>query len=104
MIISLIGIAGAVVGSIATMAGNFLMHWLKERSEARKEQPARELLKEMLNHNDYTWRNLETLMHVIGADEEKTKRLLLEINARASEDGQNKWALKSRAPLKNGGQ
>ena len=84
IVISLIGIAGAVVGSIATMAGNVLMHWLKERSAEKKEQPAKELLKEMLNHNDHTWRNLDTLMHVIGANEETTKRLLLEINARAS--------------------
>ncbi len=103
IIISLIGIAGAVVGSIATMAGNILMHWLKERSESKKEKPARELLTEMLKHNDYTWRNLDTLMHVIGADKEKTKRLLLEVGARASEDGQDKWALKSRAPLNKGG-
>ncbi|NOZ10692.1 MAG: hypothetical protein GXP09_06630 [Gammaproteobacteria bacterium] len=103
IIISLIGIAGAVVGSIATMAGNFMMHWLKERSESKKEEPARELLTEMLNHNDYTWRKLETLMHVIGADEEKTKRLLLQVGARASEDGQSKWALKSRAPLNKSG-
>ena len=42
--------------------------------------------------------------NIIGADEEKTKRLLLQIGARASEDGQPKWALKSRAPLKNGSQ
>ena len=102
IIISLIGVGGAVVGSIATMAGNFLMHWLKERSESKKEKAARELLSEMLNHNVHKWRNLEILMHVIGADEEKTKRLLLEIGARASEDGQPMWALKSRAPLNTG--
>lgn len=94
IVISLIGVAGAVVGSIATMAGNFLMHWLKERSESKKEKPARDLLTEMLSHSDCTWRKIETLMHVIGADEEKTKRLLLEVGARASEDGQEKWALK----------
>ena len=57
----------------------------------------------MLGHNDYTWRKLDTLMHVIGADEEKAKRLLLELGARASEDGQSLWALKSRAPLNKGG-
>ncbi len=79
IIIALIGVAGAVVGSIATLAGNFLLHWLKERSETNKEKPARELLKEMLNHKTHTWRKLETLMHVVGASEEKTKRLLLEV-------------------------
>jgi len=100
--IALIGVAGAVVGSIATLAGNFLIFWLKERSESKKEKPARDLLTEMLSHKEFTWRKLETLMHVIGANEEKTKRLLLEVDARASEDGQSLWALKSRAPLNKG--
>lgn len=100
--IALIGVGGAVIGSIATLAGNFLMHWLKTRDEKNKEKPARVLLTEMLNHNDYTWRKLDTPMHVIGANEETTKRLLLEVGARASEDGQNLWALKSRAPLNTG--
>lgn len=58
----------------------------------------------MLNHKDYTWRNLSTLSHVIGADEETTKRLLLEVGARASEDGKDLWAMKSRAPLNTGNQ
>jgi len=100
IIIALIGIAGAVVGSVATMAGNLLMHWLKQRTAFEKDQPARALLIEMLSDDDYVWRKLDTLMHVIGADEERTKSLLLEVGARASEDGQEKWALKSRAPLK----
>ncbi|MDJ0578136.1 MAG: hypothetical protein QNJ65_23625 [Xenococcaceae cyanobacterium MO_234.B1] len=102
VIIALIGVAGAVIGSIATMAGNIVMHFLKKKSESEKEKPAKELLKEMLSHKKYTWRKLETLAHVIGADEEKTKRLLLAIGARASEDGQHLWAMKSRAPLNKG--
>lgn len=102
--IALIGIGGAIVGSVATMAGNFLMHWLKERTEVKKEEPARKILEEMLKNSDHKWRKLETLMHVIGADEKTTKRLLLEIGGRASEDGKSLWALKSRAPLKEGKQ
>jgi hypothetical protein len=98
IIISIIGVSGAVIGSIATLSGNFLIHWLKIRDESLKEKPAKDLLIEMLN-NKNTWRNLDTLAHVIGADQEKAKRLLLEIGARASEDGKNLWALKSRAPL-----
>ena len=100
--IALIGMGGAVIGSVATLAGNFLLHWLKNRGEENKEKPARKLLAEMLNHSGHTWRELDTLMHVIGANEETTKRLLLEVGARASEDGQNLWALKSRAPLNTG--
>jgi len=102
IIIALIGVAGAIVGSIATLSGNFLMHWLQEKAKEKKEEPARNLLIEMLNHNEHTWRKLETLMHVIGSNEETTKRLLLEVGARASEDGQALWALKSRAPLNKG--
>lgn len=54
IIIALIGVTGAVVGSVATLAGNFLMHWLKKRDEKNNEKPARALLTEMLNHNEYT--------------------------------------------------
>ena len=39
-------------------------------------------------------------MHVIGADEETVKRLLLKIGDRASEDGQRKWGLKKYHPFK----
>jgi hypothetical protein len=102
--IALIGVSGAVIGSIATLAGNWLKHWLEEKSRSKKEQPAKDLLIEMLSHKDYTWRNLSTLSHVIGADEETTKRLLLEVGARASEDGKALWAMKSRAPLNTGNQ
>lgn len=97
--IALIGIGGAVVGSIATMAGNVLMHWLKQRSDRKKDEPRRALLREMLGHPDHKWRNLDALKHVIGTDEENTKSLLLEIGARASEDGKQLWGRKSRNPL-----
>jgi hypothetical protein len=102
IVIALIGVAGAVIGSVATLAGNFLKYCLEERAKSKKEEPAKSLLIEMLNHNDHIWRKLSTLSHVIGADEETTKRLLLAIGARASEDGQDLWALKSRAPLNYG--
>ncbi|MCR6651399.1 MAG: hypothetical protein NVV73_07855 [Cellvibrionaceae bacterium] len=102
IIIALIGVSGAIIGTVATLAGNWLKHWLEQRAISMKEEPARKILKEMLNHKEYTWRKLSTLSHVIGSDEETTKRLLLEVGARASEDGQPLWALKSREPLKGG--
>lgn len=100
--IAMIGIAGAVIGSIATIAGNIAMHFIKECTAAKKDKPAKDLLNEMLNHNDHTWRKLDTLSHVIGASEEKTRQLLLEVGARASEDGKSLWASKSKAPLNSG--
>lgn len=97
--IALIGVAGAVVGSVATIAGNVVLHCLKERAATKREKPQRDLLIEMLKHPEYQWRKLDTLMHVIGADEKTTKRLLLEAGARASEDGQPLWGLIERNPL-----
>ncbi len=53
----------------------------------------------MLNDKRYEWRKLETLRHVIGTDAETAKHLLMEIDARASEDGKELWGLLSRHPL-----
>ena len=99
IVVAFIGVLGAVIGSFATIAGNLTMHWLKEYSEAKKDEPRKKLLKNMLNHPTFSWRNLDTLTNVIGSSEEKTKTLLLEMGARGSEDGQPKWGLISRNPL-----
>lgn len=98
-LIALIGVSGAVIGSIATVAVTWLRHYLAEKCQKKLDQPRRDLLLEMLKHKSHKWRSLDTLMHVIGADEETTIRLLLDVDARASEDGQRLWGLKSRNPL-----
>ena len=92
-------IIGAVIGSIATIAGQVINHCLTERSKTRADRPRKTLLKQMLNDKRHEWRNLSTLMHVIGTDEETAKRLLIEIGARASENGEPIWALMSNKPL-----
>ena len=102
IVIALIGIAGAVIGSVATIAGNVVLHCLRERTAAKREEPQRDLLVAMLKRSDYQWRKLDTLMHVIGTDEQTAKRLLLEVGARASEDGQPLWGLIARNPLPQG--
>lgn len=99
IIIALIGVAGAVIGSIATLAAQWLSHCLQQCAAAKRDKPRKELLLKMLQTPKYQWRKFETLMHVIGADEETTKRLLLEVGARASEDGQQLWGLITRNPL-----
>lgn len=101
IIIALIGVAGAVIGSIATMAGSIGLHCLKERAVAKRDEPRKKLLLQMLRDPQHSWRKLETLSHVIGADEETTKRLLLSIGARASKDGQALWSLTERNPLRS---
>ncbi len=96
---AIVGLIGVIVGSVLTIIGNILMHRLKQRAEAKRGEPRRKLLKTMLEDQRFQWRKLETLMHVVGADEPTTKRLLLEIGARASEDGHNLWGLTKYHPL-----
>lgn len=102
VVIALIGIAGAVIGSVATIAGNVVLHWMKESAAANREKPQRDLLVAMLEHPAFQWRKLDTLMHVFGTAEQTAKRLLLEVGARASEDGQPLWGLIERNPLPTG--
>ncbi len=99
ILIALIGLAGVVIGCVATIVGNALLFWLKECSSAKREEPRKKLLLQMLENPRYQWRHIETLMHVIGTDEEATKNLLLTIDARASEDGKPLWGLIKRNPL-----
>ena len=99
--VALIGISGVVVGSVLASAGQFALHWLQHGPRRRADKKREVLLRQMLEHPTYTWRNLDRLMHVIGSNEEETKQLLLGIEARASEDGSNKWGLQSRNPFRN---
>ena len=88
-------LTGAVVGSLLTLLGNVVMQCLKERSLAKKDKARKELLRTMLEDNRFAdhWRKLDTLMHVIGANAETTKRLIIDLGARGSEDGQELWGL-----------
>jgi len=98
---AIVGLIGVVIGSILTILGNITIHCLKERSAAKKDKSRKAVLLEMLEDDSYPdhWRNLDTLMHVIGADEKTAKRLLLDIGGRASEDGQPKWGLTKYHPV-----
>ena len=98
---AIIGLIGVIVGSILTILGNIITHYLKQRAEAKHDEPRRKLLTQMLEDDRFVdrWRKLDTLMHVIGADESTTKRLLLELGARGSEDGQELWGLMKYHPF-----
>jgi hypothetical protein len=93
---ALIGAALGVLGSLGTTYLNARLSQGKPDpvAEARKK-----LLLVMLEDGRFRWRKLQVLSHVIGADEDTTKKLLLEVGARASEDGQNLWCLVSRHPF-----
>jgi hypothetical protein len=99
--VAVIGLVGVLAGSFLSIAGQVVTHCLQRRSQAKIDAARKDLLKRMLEHPDHTWRNFPRLMHVVGADEETTKRLLLELGARGSEDGQNLWGLVSRNPFQN---
>ena len=100
IIIALIGFGGVAIGALIQIFGNVTASYLQQRAKDRTDKKRKELLLTMLEDQRYSWRKLTTLMHVIGADEETTKRLLLELGARGSEDGQDLWGLIKRNPFK----
>ena len=87
--VAIIGLIGVLVGSVTSEA----RHWRKDRAGRRLEDRQRELLRGLLSDPDHEFRKLSTLMHTIGADEDTTKRLLIEIGARASTDGKALWKI-----------
>lgn len=97
--VALIGVAGAIIGSIATVVASIANQWFQNKLIEKADEPRRVMLRAMLNHSSHEWREFDTLRHVIGADEDTTKRLLLEVGARASENGKPLWGLISRNPL-----
>lgn len=100
IIIALIGFGGVVIGAFIQIIGNIISNYLQQRSKDRTDVKRKELLMAMLQDQRYSWRKLTILMHVIGSDEGTTKRLLLEVGARGSEDGQYLWGLIRRNPFK----
>lgn len=98
---ALIGFGGVVVGAVFVFLAAMVPHYLQERARAKKDEPRKRLLLQLLEDDRFPnrWRTFETLQHVIGADEETTKRLLIEVGARASEDGKKLWGLMKYHPL-----
>jgi hypothetical protein len=97
--IGLVGVVGAIVGSMLTILGNFAFEWFKGKQARAIDNKRQTLLKTMLEDKEFEWRSLSTLAAVIGCDEEVTKNHLIAINARGSEENDGKWGLASRHPL-----
>ncbi len=99
--IALIGVIGAIVGALLTLVGNIVLHWLQGRPKTKFDKKRKKILKEMLDDERFEekWRNLSTLSAVIGATEEETKRLLVELGARGSEKADGKWGLIKNHPF-----
>jgi hypothetical protein len=96
---TLVGFVGVIVGALATTLGPLLTWFITNRGTARAEKTRKELLLKMLRSGKHSWRRLTTLSSVIGSTEDATKELLLQVGARASEDGEPLWALIERHPL-----
>jgi hypothetical protein len=93
--VAMIGLVGAIIGAFLTILGNILLHWLKSRPKYKFDGQRINMLKKMLEDDRFVnkWRNLSTMANVIGADENETKRLLIQAGARGSEKADGKWGL-----------
>ena len=99
--VAIAGIIGIIVGALIPVLGNVLIHYLQNQQKDQLDKLRKELLVKMLDSDRFPnkWRKLETLSRVIGADDETTKRLLIEIGARGSESESNSWGLIKHHPL-----
>lgn len=99
LLIALVAAGGALLGVIVSIFGQRSLHWIKEWPAVRLAARRKALLKQLLEDETWTWRKLNTLASVIGADDSTTKGLLLEIGARGNERGTDMWGLIERNPL-----
>jgi hypothetical protein len=88
-------VVGALVGGAASIASTALAEFLRDRRTNKLDSIRKDVLKKLLSGEKYEWRSLSALADAIGADEETTARLLLEIGARHSlAKGSDSWGLK----------
>lgn len=92
-------VVAALVGGLIGQVGIVVNEWIKDLRSRRLDAPRKEMLKIMLQDSRFDWRHLSTLSRVIGADEETTKRLLIEIGARGSQNKSEEWGLISKHPI-----
>lgn len=99
--VGVVGFAGVVLGAAITVIGNVVLHKIQDGPRRKLDDSRKELLKQMLKDSRFPqgWRKLSTLSRVAGADDETTKRLLFEIDARGSEKDDGMWGLIERHPL-----
>ncbi len=94
------GIIGVVVGGGVTVISQLVIHHCKTETARKRDEKRKSLLTEMLNNpGPEGWRKMGTMANVIGANREETARLLIELDARASESGTDVWAFVKNKPL-----
>ena len=99
--IAVVAFTGVVTGALIAVGGNLLLHWLQDRPRRELDAARKKILKEMLNDSRFPdrWRKITTLSRVVGADAETTRRLLIELGARGSENDDGLWGLIEHHPL-----
>lgn len=92
-------LASLIGGGIA-IAGQYAGHLIQTADARRRDGKRKAVLRTMLaNPGPQGWRSLKTMSNVIGATEDETARLLIEIDARADEKGGGVWAYVKDKPL-----
>jgi hypothetical protein len=101
LVVVIAGLVGVIVGALIPVLGNVLIHYLQNQPKDQLDKLRKGLLLKMLDNDRFPnkWRKLETLSRVIGADDQTTKRLLIEIGARGSETESDSWGLIKHHPL-----
>lgn len=98
-----IPLISAIVGGVIAIAGQLVVHWIKECPKRSLDKKRKIMLRNMLDPSKMPpgtrWRKLDTLSRVIGASPDETKRLLFEIDARGSTSNADVWALIEHQPL-----
>lgn len=97
--IALIGAGGVICGAFIAGFLKLLSEWFQNKPKKKLDKQREELLRKMLSNEEYSWRKMSTLSGVIGASEEETKRLLINIKARGSETEADVWGLIEKNPL-----
>jgi hypothetical protein len=88
-------------GSGHRCRGQHRVHWFQDGPRRRLEDGRTKLLLQMLRDGRFQdrWRKLSTLSRVVGADEDSTKRLLIDVGARGSEKDDGLWGLIESHPF-----
>lgn len=93
--VAVVGLIGVVAGALITVGGTVLRDCLQDRHRRRLDRERKKMLLTMLRDERLPgrWRSISTMSRVVGADEEATKRLLIEVGARGSEKDDGLWGL-----------
>ena len=98
-----IPLISAIGGGVITIFGQLFVHRVRERPVRKLDQERKKILAYMLDPKHMPkgveWREIETLQRIIGASEQETKRLLIEIGARGSTLQSDVWALIKHKPF-----